>query len=268
MTRSPKRRVAAAFDPATESRASGTVNGVVGALILLNVVAVVLQTVDPLYTRYRSLFRLFEAISVAVFVVEFLLRFWSSPARPGYGGSVRGRLAFLTNPYAVADLLAILPFLVGLAALDLRFVRVVRLFWLLELFRGSALWRSRQRLVRVVRLRRADLEIAVLVAALVFLVSSSLMYYAELSADTFASIPDAMWWAVVTLTTVGYGDVVPVTPLGRLLAGLTALGGIGLFALPASILVSGYEEVRSRAETAADPDRECPNCGHRFEESD
>lgn len=267
MTRSPKRRVAAALDPASAGRASSAVNGVVVALILLNVVAVVLQTVDPLYARFGGVFRLFEAISVAVFVVEFLLRFWSSPARPGYGGPVRGRLAFLTNPYAVADLLAVLPFLLGLAALDLRFIRVVRLFWFLELFRGSALWQSRQRLVRVVRLRRADLEIAVLAATLVFLVSSSLMYYAELPADTFASIPDAMWWAVVTLTTVGYGDVVPVTPLGRLLVGLTALGGIGLFALPASILVSGYEEARNRGEETPEPDCECPNCGHRFEES-
>ncbi|MFC7078999.1 ion transporter [Halorussus caseinilyticus] len=267
MTGDSKRRVAVLLDSSGESSASRATNAFVGALILLNVVAVVLETIDPVYARYRTVFRLFELLSIVVFVVEFALRFWASTARPGYEGPVLGRLRFLVNPYAVADLLAILPFVLGVAALDLRFIRVVRAFWFLRLFRESAVWQSRQRFVRVVRARRADLSIAVMLAVLVFFVSSGLLYYAERPAGTFASIPDAMWWAVITLTTVGYGDVVPVTLLGRLFAGLTALGGIGLFALPASILAAGYEDV-SEPTRSADADAECPNCGYRLDDSE
>lgn len=228
-------------------------------LIAANVAAVILETVDLLAARYGVFFRLFEMISVVIFTVEYGARVWSSVEHPDYNGPITGRLQFASRPLLVVDLLAILPFylaVVGVGA-ELRHLRALRMIRFLRLFKLARYSESMQMLSHVLRARKPDLLITVFVNGILLLLASSTLYYVEHSAqpDVFSSIPKTLWWGVVTLTTVGYGDVVPVTPLGRFFAALTAVIGIGLFALPASILASGFMEYMETEE------HECPHCG-------
>ena len=166
-------------------------------------------------------------------------------------------MRFAITPLALLDLLAILPFygqLLGLRGLDLRVLRSVRL--VARIARLTRLSSGFNTLVRVVTAKRSELSTVIVVLLVLLLLASSLMYFAEHEAqpDVFSSIPQTMWWSIITLTTVGYGDMTPVTFAGRLLAGLMAVLGIGLFALPAGILGSGFVDELDR-------NRACPHCG-------
>jgi voltage-gated potassium channel len=229
------------------------------SLIAVNVLAVMLQTVDRLALEYGAAFYWFEVFSVIVFTVEYVGRVWSAVEDPEYQGIVTGRIRFASRILLIIDLLAILPFYlsaVGIVA-ELRFLRALRLIRLLRLLKLARYSESLAALSIVLRNKKPDLVVAVFANSMLLIVASSAMYFVEAAAqpETFTSIPQALWWGVVTLTTVGYGDVVPVTTLGRALAAITAVLGIGLFALPASILASGFIEVaRNRVH-------ECPHCG-------
>lgn len=236
-------------------------------LIALNVVALIVGTVEEVHRISPSAFYLFEVISVGVFTVEFFLRVWTCTENPKYGHPVKGRLQYLVSPLALIDLLAVLPvylvFFVNLHGLDLRFLRVVRL--LARIVRLSRYFSSLSTLGKVVHTKQGELAAVVSVLFLLLVMTSSMMFFAEHQAqpEEFASIPRAMWWSIITLTTVGYGDVFPVTAAGRLLAGIIAIVGIGLFALPAGILGSGYMEELSKV--AKEPVR-CPHCGEVIDE--
>ena len=236
-------------------------------LIALNVVALIVGTVEEIYLIAPRAFYLFEVISVVVFTVEYLLRVWSCTENPKYAHPVKGRLQFIASPLALIDLLAVLPvyvvFFINLRGLDLRFLRVVRL--LARIVRLGRYFSSLRTLGRVLHTKRGDLAAVVSVLFLLLVMTSSLMFFAEHQAqpEEFASIPRAMWWSIITLTTVGYGDVFPVTAAGRLLAGMIAIVGIGLFALPAGILGSGFMEELGKAGNAGIV---CPHCGEVIEE--
>ena len=177
---------------------------------------------------------------------------------------LEARLKFMMSPLAIFDLMAILPFYVvlfNLPGIDLRFVRAARLVGrAARLGRYSSGIRT---LGLVLQAKRDELFSVVVVLLLLLLLASSMVFYAEngTQPEKFSSIPETMWWGIITITTVGYGDVYPVTILGRILAGAMAVLGIGLFALPAGILGSGFiQEVQQR------PEREsiCPHCGERI----
>ena len=231
-------------------------------LIALNVVALIVGTVEEIYQIAPRAFYLFEVISVVVFTVEYLLRVWSCTENPKYAHPVKGRLQFIASPLALIDLLAVLPvyvvFFINLRGLDLRFLRVVRL--LARIVRLGRYFSSLRTLGRVLYTKRGELVAVVSVLFLLLVMTSSMMFFAEHQAqpEEFASIPKAMWWSIITLTTVGYGDVFPVTAAGRLLAGIIAIVGIGLFALPAGILGSGFMEELDKAGNARTI---CPHCG-------
>ena len=237
------------------------------SLISLNVVALIVGTVEEIHQLAPQAFRIFEIISVAIFTVEYLLRVWSCTADPRYSHPVLGRLRFAVSLLAIIDLLAILPFyllpLVNLHGLDLRFLRAARLF--ARVARLSRYSSGMRTLARVIHNKRSELFTVIMILSLLLLLASSMMFFAENGAqpDKFANIPKAMWWSIITLTTVGYGDVFPVTVAGRLLAGMIAIVGIGLFALPAGILGSGFlEEVSKRT----DAPRRCPHCDREIHE--
>lgn len=225
-------------------------------LIALNAFAVIFETVGDNHERYGALLRAFELLSLAVFGAEYVLRVWSITADPQYAHPVWGRLRFMASPLAIVDVLAILPSL--LLALDLRVIRVLRMLRLLKLGRYSE---SLRVLGNVLHRRGEELLMSLFVVGLGLTLTASFMYYAEHEAqpEAFSSIPAAMWWAIVALSTTGYGDIVPVTTVGKILGGLTALLGIASIALPVGILSSGFvEEVNSRRggnKTA------CPHCG-------
>lgn len=236
------------------------------ALIFANVVVVILQTVDSLASQYAAFFRVFTAISILVFTVEYLLRVWSCTASGKFRRPVSGRMKFMFTPLALVDLTAILPFyLPFFFPVDLRVLRLLRVFWMFRLFKADRYVGSLRLLGNVFKKRKEELLVALFVGVLLLVVSSSLMYFAENGAqpEKFSSIPEAMWWGVQTLTTLGYGDVVPVTPLGQVLGGLVAVLGIGMFALPAGILGSGLvdEIQKKQSDEQEEALKTCPHCG-------
>lgn len=229
------------------------------ALIALNVAAVVLESVRSVEARFGAAFALLEVCSVVVFVAEYAARMWSCVEDPRSRGAVRGRLRWALRPLSLVDLIAIVPFLATFGTVDMRTLRALRLFRLAWLLKAGRYLPALTLLRRVVHAKREELVMSTALTSVLLIVASSIMYFAESEAqpDKFSSIPASMWWAVATLTTVGYGDVYPVTVLGRVAGGLLALLGVGLFALPTAILGSGLVEAAQRAR----PPQGCPHCG-------
>lgn len=229
-------------------------------LIILNVLAVMLETVEEIAVQQADSLLWFEYFSVAVFSMEYLLRIWCCNANRKYGGHIVGRIKFLFTPMALMDLLAILPFYLPLLiTFDLRFIRLIRLLRIFRLFKLGR-YSSAYTLIKHVILAKKEYLIITLVFGSSLLISSScIIYFAEHEAQpqVFSSIPAAMWWGIVTLTTVGYGDAYPITPLGKFLSGIIALLGIGLFALPAGILASGFSDEIQKQQCKTI----CPHCG-------
>jgi voltage-gated potassium channel len=243
-------------------RATIIMNVVICGLIGLNLAAFTLSTVDWIYQPWNRLFDTIETVSLIVFSVEYLLRLWSCASDDRYSTPVLGRLRFATTPLLLIDLFAIGPSLlpaVGLNFLFLRALRVNRLFRAAKLGRYST---ALQTFGRVIAAKRYELSTAVAIIFLALFLGSSFEYFAERSAqpDKFSSIPASLWWRVNTMTTVGYGDVIPKTPLGKMLGSLAALFGIAIFALPAGILAAGFlEEFQTRHSRRSIVCRHCGN---------
>ncbi|MFZ1729023.1 MAG: ion transporter [Bacteroidota bacterium] len=235
-------------------------------LITVNVLAVVFETVPEIGGPYRSYFRWFEIFSVIVFTVEYILRIAVCTENPRYAAPFYGRLRFILTPMLLVDLLAILPFyLPMLITLDLRMLRILRILRFLRVLKFGRYSQSLQLIGRVMKAKRTELLITLVAVLLLLTLASSIMYVAENQAqpEAFSSIPKSMWWGITTLTTVGYGDVYPVTTIGKVFAAMIALLGVGIFALPAGILASGFSE-----EIAKPKDNDgqiCPACGQKTE---
>ncbi len=233
------------------------------SLIFINVVAVVLETIQSLSNQFSNIFKIFEVFSVAIFSLEYILRIWASTENPKYKNPITGRVKFALTPLALIDLLAVLPFyLPMLIPFDLRFLRAVRLIRLFRLFKMGRYSESIQLFGRVLKSKKEELFIAIFIVFILLTISSSLLYYVETETqpEAFSSIPAAMWWGVSTLTTVGYGDVYPMTPFGKFLGAIICLLGIGLFAMPTGILSAGFiEQIRARKG------KMCPKCGEKMD---
>ena len=246
-----------------ESTAKKIVNIYIIGLICLNVVAQVLESVKDIKALAPGLFFLVEVVSVLAFTVEYVLRLWSCVEKREYGRAVVGRLRFVVTPMAIIDLAAILPFYLPFTGIDLRAMRVVRVMRVFRIAKLGRYSESLQTLQRVSKAKKELLVDTVFILLLLLVMASSLMYFAEnhVQPERFASIPAAMWWAVATLTTVGYGDVYPVTTAGKILASVIAVLGIGMFALPTGILGAGFvEDLQQRKKPAR-----CPHCGKEID---
>jgi voltage-gated potassium channel len=234
-------------------------------LIILNVIAVALSTVHTIYLAYARFFFYFELFSVAVFSVEYILRLWTCTVDPRYQSPIRGRLRYMVTPMAIVDLVAVLPFYIPLIFPDLRFLRAIRLLRLFRMLKMIRYSESLKTFTEVLRIKKEELGVMFFIILMLLIVASSMIYEAEHDAqpESFSSIPAAMWWGVVTLTTVGYGDIYPITPLGKLIGTVVVILGIGLFALPAGILASGFMEVLQQKR---EHERiVCPYCGRCIE---
>lgn len=220
------------------------VNLLLITLIALNVIAIILESEPAYHQQYRSAFWYFELVSVIIFTIEYLFRVWSCiDLRESKAISpVAGRIKYMLSPMALIDLIAILPFYFSLyMAIDLRFLRVLRMLRLFKLTRYSS---AMSALLDVIQKESEALIAAIVILLMMLIFSASGIYLLEneVQPHSFGSIPDAMWWSIMTLTTVGYGDVVPVTPLGKFFGGLIGLIGVGMVALPAAIMASGFAE--------------------------
>jgi len=230
--------------------ASKNVDNFLIALIVLNIVAFCAETIPELEQAYGPWFLMFERVSVMIFTVEYGLRLWSALEVPYLSRepAFKARLMFAARVPQVIDLLAILPFYLGhIFGIDLRLLRVLRLLRFLKLSRYSPAMHT---IIRVLRNERRALSGAVLLLLAAVLFASSGIYYLEAQAqpDKFGSIPMASWWAIATLSTVGYGDVAPVTALGRVFGGLVMVLGLCVLALPVAIISTGFAQEVSRRD--------------------
>ncbi len=233
------------------NKISRYVNAVLAVLIMVNVGCVILESVESLRDSHGLFFWWVEQIATVIFAAEYGLRVWTAVDRAGgrFAHPVFGRLRYMVRFFSVIDLIAILPAMLGMfGADDLRVLRLLRLLRMLKLTRHSTAFS----LLWAVFREEANTILAILfVLALSLLMSASLMYMVEneVQPAVFSSIPAAMWWAITTLTTVGYGDMVPMTALGRVLGGLVSVVGIGTFALFSGVLTASFmNQVRIRRE--------------------
>lgn len=235
-------------------------------LIFLNVFAVILETVEGIFSRCTMAFKAFDAFSVFVFTAEYLLRLWTCTSDKRFRGALKGRLRFAATPFALVDLMAILPFYVPMfLPLDLRVIRALRLFRLLRILKMGRYSESLRMMGNVLREEKEALLVTVFGVSILLVIASSLMYFIENAAqpDLFSSIPAAIWWGVATVTTVGYGDMYPITPLGRFLGAIIAILGIGAIAIPAGIVTTGFaKEIQKRHGKKS----MCPHCGKDIHE--
>jgi voltage-gated potassium channel len=268
-----KRRVYEIIEVAHHGdRASRAFDTTIITLIILNILAVVMATVQSIDAAIGRYLRWFEIVSVAVFTVEYMLRLWTSDLKTDHHDPFMGRIRYLLTPMALIDLVAILPFyLPWLLGMDLRFLRAVRLIRLVMLFKANRYSNSLVLLREVYQKRRAEIGITFFLVLILIVLSSGLMYYVENAAqpDKYGSIPEAILWSVATITSADPAGVFPVTALGKILGAFVALLGIGMFALPAGILASGFDDVlrarRLKLTARTGCVMVCPHCGRNLE---
>lgn len=217
-------------------------------LIIIAVIEAVLDT-EPAFSAGReTLLNNVEFGLGLIFLVEYVARAWVAVENPTFAKYRYPRLRYLVTPMAIIDLLAVLPALFafgGASSLALRFFRVMRMLRLAKLGRTSKAFKLlREAFVQ----KRQEFALILGMLMVTILVAGSLLYWAEGGAqpDKFGSIPRAMWWAIVTLTTVGYGDSFPITPLGKFLAGGIAIMGVMLIALPTGLFAASFTEAMEK----------------------
>jgi len=243
-------------DPSRTNKAARLFNVLLAALIIVNVIAVVLETVEPIRNRYSTAFSIAEHAATAVFSVEYVLRVWTIvDLRAGqFAHPIWGRLRYMRSFFALIDLVAVLPALLGLlGADDLRVLRLLRLLRMIKLTRHSRVFNL---LWSVFREEAPTIGALIFILTLTLTVSAALAFMVEGDEQpaVFSSIPAAMWWAIETLTTVGYGDMVPVTAIGKILGGIVSIVGIGTLALFSGVLTVGFlDQLRIIREQASHP---------------
>jgi voltage-gated potassium channel len=251
------------FTEARDDDQLSLTNKVIAVIIVLAVLLAILATEPELMQRWRWLVFAFEIVIGVVFLVEYIARIWCVVEGPGEGGNLKRRLKFIVSPFALIDLIVVVaslvPFLFGNAAI-LRILRLIRLAALMKFGRFS---RALREIAKAIAERGYDLLVTLALAASLLLFGATAMYYVEgdIQPDAFGSIPRAMWWSIITLTTVGYGDVSPITPAGKALASLVALSGIGLVAMPTGIIAAAFSDAMQRhreAREAGEEDKEFP----------
>ena len=225
-------------------------------LILLNIIAVLLETVDSIYEIYKTPFIYFERISTFIFLIEYLLRLWvcvENKRKKNKESNFFLRLKYMITWPALIDLIAVLSGLLPMIfEVDLRILRALRM---LRLLKFSRYFKVMNLLLGVLREEKQSFLAAMFLLVIAMLIASTGIYIFEKDAqpDKFGSIPEAMWWAVATLTTVGYGDVTPITAMGKLFGAIVTIIGIGTVALPSGILASGFsDQLKRRQNTYKD----------------
>lgn len=218
----------------------------IAGLIFLNMVAIALESVDRIAATYAYWLDAFFVFSIAAFTIEYVARIWSCPEHPTgrYKKPFLGRMRYSLTPLPLLDLAAILSLFPGI---DLRLLRIFRLLWLLKLLRYLPAIAT---ITDVFYRQRKTLLATIIVMIVTLFIASTLMYLAErqVQPEAFASIPQAMWWGMTTLTTVGYGDVVPISAAGRVIGMIIMLLGIAMFALPTAILATAFIDESKRSD--------------------
>jgi len=243
-----RERVYRAIEPQARAHGLSQLNRCLVALIIAATALAIVETEPTLIKPFGRAFTWAEGVLGVIFAVEYLARLWTAPEREPAGSAWRARLAFMISPAAIADMIAVISsfMVVGASgALLLRWVRLARIVRLAKLGRMS---RALDHIVHAVASRRDELFLSLVAGLSLIIVAATALYLVEGTAqpDKFGSIPRALWWAVATMTTIGYGDVYPITPLGKVLASITAILSIGLIAMPTGILAAAFSDAMER----------------------
>jgi voltage-gated potassium channel len=243
--------------PDPGNRLARWANYFLAALILANAVTIAVESLPGLDPSLMRALRAFEAVSTGLFIIEYLARLWTCVEQHRLAHPVLGRLRFALQPLSLLDLVAIATYW---TPWDMRFLRVVRLVRLLRILQLYEFEAALERLAISLARRKQLLIVAVTLMAVFVYLAGALLYEIEhqRQPQVFSSIPATFWWAAVTFNTIGYGDMVPLTPLGKLCAALVAVFGVGIFALPTAIVIAAIIE-----SSAAGAPYVCDACGHR-----
>lgn len=221
-------------------------------LIIFNVFVATLETVPDIYVQYKYLFLYFEIFSVSIFAIEYVLRLWTMRLKRGWKN--KSIFQLVTNPLMIFDFLVLLPSFFSIFFIfdhDLRLIVILKLMRIFRIFRVSRYSIAVDRIISVIKKEKDELKAILILMMILLLISSTFLYLAEHNVPNtqFTSIPATFWWGIATLTTIGYGDVVPITTMGKIFGSITAIFGVGMFALPTGLLgASFYKEVTIRRD--------------------
>lgn len=237
------------------------------ALIIVNVVIIIADTFQ-LPKWCSNIFNSVEIFSVIIFTIEYICRLWTADLLYPDLPPSKARIKYIFSFMALIDLLAILPFYIPfIIPIDLRALRMLRIIRLFRIFKMNRYTSALHTISDVFKNKKSQLLSSLFVVALLMIIASVLMYNIENNAqpEAFGNVFSALWWAVATLTTVGYGDIYPITPLGKILSAIIALLGIGLVAVPSGIISAGFTEIINKDdENIEDEKKYCPYCGKKL----
>lgn len=235
-------------------------------IVILNAIAIMMESVKPIQEQFFQFLFWIEISTVILFTIEYLVRLWCITENAKFLHPIRGRLTYIFTPMAIIDFLAFFPYFATLYSTDYEFVKF---FSFLRFFRFMKVLRY----IRAVRIFsnvlqhiKEELFFSFLMILFTILLAATSMYYVEreIQPEVFGSIPQSLWWAVVSITTIGYGDAVPVTEMGKLLSGVIAILGIGLVAIPSGIMAAGFSEEIRRERDLHQRKEYCPYCGNHI----
>ena len=232
------------LDPeAYREKGLSVTNKLISLLVVMCVISAILETEPLLSGAYAHSFEALNTIFLVVFTIEYLARIWAMSEREEYKGWI-GRLRYALTFPALIDLLTVLPFWFGTGS-EILMLRLLRLLRILKLARIPHVSEALKTLADALKARSVELALSVAFAFLLMIVAATTLYFLErhIQPDAFGSIPRALWWGMATLTTVGYGDIYPVTVMGKVAAGLYAFAGIGLVAMPTGIFAAAMSEI-------------------------
>jgi voltage-gated potassium channel len=235
------------------------------AIIILNIIALILETIPEIEESWGRFLRNFEIASVVIFTIEYFMRIYVSDLTHPSSSRWKSARKFIFSNYGIIDLLAILPFYMPFfIKVDLRVLRLLRLMRFLRVLKINRYNNSLALIYSVISEKKGELLLTGFVALMVLLIASFLMFHIEgdIQPDKFPNLLSCFWWAIATLTTVGYGDVVPITAGGKFLSGVIAVLGIGLVALPTGLIGAGFLEKIGKRKKEKNT---CPHCGGEIE---
>lgn len=247
------------------SKLSKILNSAIALLIILNILSVIIESYQSIYQKYNRAFYSFEVFSIIVFSIEYILRLLCSPYKYSNKYDLKKITRYFLSPLAIIDLLSILPFYLPLLIrMDLRFIRIVRVFRLIRILKIKRYSKSIDIIVKVLRKKRTDLVMTIVIITILILMSGSIVYYAEneLQPDKFPNIIDSSYWALRTMVFLGY-DTPPISVIGKIVGIITTILGLGWIAMPISIISSGFiEEIEHKKEVHK---LICVKCGQEIE---
>lgn len=245
-----QRVVHSQLDPSNHAGGLSPVNAVLLLVILSAVALAALETEATLQRSWSGFFQFAEEAFGSLFLVEYLVRLWIAPLDEPDQPAWKARLDFVISVSSVFDLIAIVASFLTPSGLSPFTLRVLRLTRILRLAKLARLSKAMAYFTRAIAARRDELFFSFVIGLVFLVISATMLYLVEgpIQPDKFGSVPRALWWAVATLTTIGYGDVYPVTPLGKLCAGVSAVIGIGLVAIPTGIMAAAFTDAQRQHE--------------------